>query len=227
MTLQPRNLYSEVLDGLRRMIESGEIREGERIPTERVLAERFGVSRTCVREALGALKLSGVIQGRPGAGTYLAKASPGGIDRSDLLLVEEGSPFEILESRKIIEPAIASLAARKATTADIARLAEAMENLRVSVEDAQSLTEADRQFHMCMAEATHNRILIRTLGQILDLMQRIYYPAVGIVGPHDGYYDTHNEVFRNVQERNSRGAERAMRAHLMAVELDLESLSGF
>ena len=227
MTLQPRNLYSEVLDGLRRMIESGEIREGERIPTERVLAERFGVSRTCVREALGALKLSGVIQGRPGAGTYLAKASPGGIDRSDLLLVEEGSPFEILESRKIIEPAIASLAARKATAAGIARLAEAMENLRVSVEDAQSLTEADRQFHMCMAEATHNRILIRTLGQILDLMQRIYYPAVGIVGPHDGYYDTHNEVFRNVQERNSRGAERAMRAHLMAVELDLESLSGF
>ena len=227
MTLQPRNLYSEVLDGLRRMIESGEIREGERIPTERVLAERFGVSRTCVREALGALKLSGVIQGRPGAGTYLAKASPGGIDRSDLLLVEEGSPFEILESRKIIEPAIASLAARKATTADVARLADAMESLRVSAEDEESLTEADRQFHMCMAEATHNRILIRTLGQILDLMQRIYYPAVGIVGPHDGYYDTHNEVFRNVQERNSRGAERAMRAHLMAVELDLESLSGF
>jgi len=227
MTLQPRNLYSEVLDGLRRMIESGEIREGERIPTERVLAERFGVSRTCVREALGALKLSGVIQGRPGAGTYLAKASPGGIDRSDLLLVEEGSPFEILESRKIIEPAIASLAARKATAADIARLADAVENLRMSAEDARSLTEADRQLHMCMAEATHNRILIRTLGQILDLMQRIYYPAVGIVGPHDGYYDTHNEVFRNVQERNSKGAERAMRAHLMAVELDLESLSDF
>jgi len=216
-----------VLHGLRRMIERGEIREGERIPTERVLAERFGVSRTCVREALGALKLSGVIQGRPGAGTYLAKASPGGIDRSDLLLVEEGSPFEILESRKIIEPAIASLAARKATAADISRLADAMENLRVSAEDAESLTEADRQFHMCMAEATHNRILIRTLGQILDLMQRIYYPAVGIVGPHDGYYDTHNEVFRNVQERNSKGAERAMRAHLMAVELDLESLSDF
>jgi DNA-binding FadR family transcriptional regulator len=227
MTLQPRNLYSEVLHGLRRMIESGEIREGERIPTERALAERFGVSRTCVREALGALKLSGVIQGRPGAGTYLAKASPGGIDRSDLLLVEEGSPFEILESRKIIEPAIASLAARKATTADVARLADAMESLRVSAEDEESLTEADRQFHMCMAEATHNRILIRTLGQILDLMQRIYYPAVGIVGPHDGYYDTHNEVFRNVRERNSKGAERAMRAHLMAVELDLESLSDF
>ena len=216
-----------MLDGLRRMIENGEIREGERIPTERVLAERFGVSRTCVREALGALKLSGVIHGRPGAGTYLAKVSPGGIDRSDLLLVEEGSPFEILESRKIIEPAIASLAARKATAADIARLADAMENLRVSAEGAESLTQADRQFHMCMAEATHNRILIRTLGQILDLMQRIYYPAVGIVGPHDGYYDTHNEVFRNVRERDSRGAERAMRAHLMAVELDLESLSDF
>ena len=227
MMLQPRNLYSEVLDGLRKMIENGEIREGERIPTERVLAERFGVSRTCVREALGALKLSGVIQGRPGAGTYLAKVSFGGIDRSDLLLVEEGSPFEILESRKIIEPAIASLAARKATAEDIARLADAMENLGVSAEDAESLTEADRQFHMCLAEATHNRILIRTLGQILDLMQRIYYPAVGIVGPHDGYYDTHNEVFRNVRERNSRGAERAMRAHLMAVELDLESLSDF
>ena len=227
MMLQPRNLYSEVLDGLRKMIENGEIREGERIPTERVLAERFGVSRTCVREALGALKLSGVIQGRPGAGTYLAKVSPGGIDRSDLLLVEEGSPFEILESRKIIEPAIASLAARKATAEDIARLADAMENLGVSAEDAESLTEADRQFHMCLAEATHNRILIRTLGQILDLMQRIYYPAVGIVGPHDGYYDTHNEVFRNVRERNSRGAERAMRAHLMAVELEWESLSDF
>ncbi len=227
MMLQPRNLYSEVLDGLRRMIENGEIREGERIPTERVLAERFGVSRTCVREALGALKLSGVIQGRPGAGTYLAKVSPGGIARSDLLLVEEGSPFEILESRKIIEPAIASLAARKATANDIARLADAMERLRTSAGEPESLTAADRQFHMCMAEATHNRILIRTLGQVLDLMQRIYYPAVGIVGPHDGYYDTHNEVFRNVQERNSRGAERAMRAHLMAVELDLESLSDF
>lgn len=227
MVLQPRNLYSEVLDGLRKMIESGEIREGERIPPERVLAERFGVSRTCVREALGALKLSGVIQGRPGAGTYLAKVSPGGIDRSDLLLVEEGSPFEILESRKIIEPAIAALAARKATAEDIARLVQAMERLHESAGDSESLTAADKQFHLSMAEATHNRILIRALGQILDLMQRIYYPAVGIVGPVDGYYETHNEVFKSVQARNSRGAERAMRAHLMAVELDLESLSDF
>lgn len=227
MTLQPRNLYSEVLDGLRKMIENGEIREGERIPTERVLAERFGVSRTCVREALGALKLSGVIQGRPGAGTYLAKVSPVGLAKSNLLLVEEGSPFEILESRKIIEPAIASLAARKATEKDIARLAEAMERLHESAGDPEALTQADRQFHMCMAEATHNRILIRTLGQILDLMQRIYYPAVGIVGPQDGYYDSHNEVFTHVRRRNSRGAERAMRAHLLAVELDLESLSDF
>ncbi len=227
MVLQPRNLYSEVLRGLRKMIESGEIREGERIPPERVLAERFGVSRTCVREALGALKLSGVIQGRPGAGTYLAKASRVGIDRSDLLLVEEGSPFEILESRKIIEPAIAALAARKATAEDIARLVQAMERLHESSGDPESLTAADKQFHLSMAEATHNRILIRTLGQIIDLMQRIYYPAVGIAGPSDGYFETHNEVFKNVQARNSRGAERAMRAHLMAVELDLESLSDF
>lgn len=225
VVVQTRNLYSDVLEDLRRMIANGEIREGERLPTERALADRFGVSRACVREALSALKLAGVVRGKPGAGTYLVKATAKGIDRSGLLLMEEGSPFEILESRKIIEPAIASLAARKATGADVKRLGVALEYLEDAAGDEKSLVFADKQFHMELAEATHNRILVRTLGQILDLMERTYYAEIGNVGRPDGYYDTHSEVFRNVQARDWKGAERAMRAHLVAVEADLENRS--
>lgn len=223
MTVQTRNLYSEVLDGLKAMIENGEIRAGERIPTERVLADRFGVSRTCVREALSALKLSGVVSGKPGAGTYLVTAAAEGIGRSGLLLVEEGNPFEILESRKVIEPALASLAARKATGKDIDNLQRALDAMRASAGKYEALIMADRQFHMSLAEAAHNRILVKTLAQILELMQRTYYTEIREAGHGDGYLDSHSEVFRNVQARDWRGAERAMRAHLMAVEADLES----
>lgn len=225
MTVQTRNLYSEVLDGLKAMIDNGEIREGERIPTERVLADRFGVSRTCVREALSALKLSGVVSGKPGAGTYLVTAAPDGIDASDLLLTEEASPFEILESRKVIEPALASLAARKATGQDIEDLQTALDAMRMATGSQEALVRADRQFHMSLAKATHNRILVRTLGQMLELMQRTYYSEVREAGHGDDYFDSHSEVYRNVQARDWKGAERAMRAHLAAVEADLEGRS--
>jgi DNA-binding FadR family transcriptional regulator len=111
VAMEPRRLYRQVAEQIRMLIDSGELPAGERLPAERELAERFGVSRPTVREALIVLEVEGRVQIRMGSGVYISGKSP----MPAAILPDEDSdgPFEILQARCIVESALAEEAARR------------------------------------------------------------------------------------------------------------------
>lgn len=154
--VEPRRLYLQIADQLRSLIAAGEFPPGSRLPAERDLAKRFGVSRPTLREALIALEVEGYVVVRPGAGilvTAQKHAPPGGAD-------DEG-PLEILRARIVIEGEIAAEAAAIMEPKDIAALEQILVAMKAPAQDEGTRVEADRQFHRYIVTKLANKVLLR------------------------------------------------------------------
>jgi DNA-binding FadR family transcriptional regulator len=164
--------YEQIAATLEAEIRSGVLGPGDRLPSERDLAQRMGVSRATVREALGALQLAGLVETRQGAGSFVAGAPPA-LPR--LAIAADASPSAVLDARVIFEPAIVSLAAR-AVRSDgaIERLLEVMAASDDPADPAQRQrwSDADRAFHRRFADATGNPVLIAIAGHVAELMDQ-------------------------------------------------------
>ncbi len=159
---------------LRETILRGELAEGSPLPTERELGERSGLSRASVREALRILESEGLIQTRPGRGGGASVKQPtaDAIARSVGLYVR-GHRMRLaalLETREAIEPAIARLAAVNRTPEDIVRLAETQTRLKESMKDRRAYLEANIDWHMAIADSSHNEPLIGFMAAISDVI---------------------------------------------------------
>jgi GntR family transcriptional repressor for pyruvate dehydrogenase complex len=166
---RPRRLSEEVSGDLQRRIARGEIRPGDRLPTEKALGEAFGVSRAVVREAIARLKADGLIETRQGSGAFVVEAPK----EINLRFWKGAGPAlgelrDIFELRAMVEGAVAELAAQRRDDDDLSAMHE---HLR-AMDDALKLgidgTEADDKFHVAMARATHNSYigrLVEFLGQ--------------------------------------------------------------
>src|SRR6478672_517201 len=156
-------LYERIASRLAEDVRSGALAPGERLPGERELARRLGVGRSSVREAIAALQVDGVVVTRPGSGTYVADAPP--VARGEDTAADV-SPSALLEARALVEPRIAALAAQRAgqggRDAESERLLDAMES------GALPWNDADRLFHLRLAELTANPVLAALAGQISD-----------------------------------------------------------
>lgn len=153
-------------------IRAGALAAGDRLPSERDLAQRLGVSRATVREALGALQLGGLIDTRHGAGSFVAEFAPG---PTELAIAADASPSAVLEARAIFEPEIAALAAGSGRPDDVIdRLLDVMASSDDSEdpEQRQRWSDADREFHRQFALATGNGVLIAIAEHIAALMDQ-------------------------------------------------------
>jgi DNA-binding FadR family transcriptional regulator len=161
-TIDNRRLYRQIADQMTHLLKAGEYQAGERLPAERLLAERFAVSRPTMREALIALEVEGLIEIRGGSGVFVSNRLS--IPVSDLPPATDDlptpGPFEVLFARDLIEPDIAALAARNATSEHVAVLAQMVGNMACcSANDIRRL-EYDREFHFALAEACGNSALL-------------------------------------------------------------------
>lgn len=162
-TIEPRRLYRQIADQLRVLIEQGEYPVGSRLPPERDLAAKLGVSRPSVREALIALEIEGLVEVRMGSGIYvLPRVLPG---RSAVMA--EG-PLEIIRARQTIESELAALAARQVTPDLVAGLRESLALMREESAAGRVPTEGDRLFHTRIAAATENSVLLRVVSELFD-----------------------------------------------------------
>jgi GntR family transcriptional repressor for pyruvate dehydrogenase complex len=160
-------LYRRLADAIAAEIEAGKHRLGERLPTERELADQFGVSRPTLREALIALEMLGMIETRHGTGIYVTRTSlPHAAQAFDF----EIGAFELIEARRLFEGEAAALAATSIEPAEI----EELERLLVAMEDADELRgeTADREFHLVIARATGNGAIIATVENLWELRNR-------------------------------------------------------
>ena len=213
--------YQRLAAQLLGLIAQGEFKVGERLPSERALAERFDVSRTSVREATIALELQGVVEVRGGSGIYVTHASGLATAPSVFMPATEPGPFELLRARCLIESEIASVAAVTRQDADLDRIFAALAAMREHMDDKLANESADRLFHLRIAEATGNSVLLQMVtglwdharGPLWSQMESHFHTTELRVASQED----HQRVFTALLARDAEGARTAMRAHLERV----------
>lgn len=160
--------YQKLAAQMLSLIAQGEFGLGERLPSERALAERFDVSRTSVREATIALELQGVVEVRGGSGVYVTRR-PGDQDNSPAYMPVTGpGPFELLRARCLIESEIAAVSAENRKDSDLDRIFGALVEMRKHMDDKVANEAADRLFHLHIAESTGNSVLLQMVTAMWD-----------------------------------------------------------
>lgn len=215
-------LYQTIADDLERAIQIGRYAPGARLPSERELAEQYGVSRPVVREAIIVLELQRLVQRRHGAGVFVNAAvmrdAHAGGDA-------EAGPFEVIEARRLLEGEIAALAATTATPKHLEELDAILSRIGDQRLDQAAREQADRAFHVTLARATNNDVLAAMVEDLWDRRYRsqlcIYFftraREAGIQPPED----EHRPVLEALRARDPEAARAAMRDHLTRVTENL------
>jgi DNA-binding FadR family transcriptional regulator len=213
--VEPRRLYRQIADQIRALIADGEYTPGERLPPERDLAKQLGVSRPSLREALIALEMETLLDVRVGSGIYVTQ--PGKARRSAELAGASG-PFEVVRARRLIEGECAALAARVATPAQLRGVREAHAAVVEESKRDHNPLEADRMFHMRVAEAGGNSALVLVVQTLWDqrmgpmyrtLERKLEYPMMAADTIRE-----HKAIVAAIARHDARGARRAMHLHM-------------
>ena len=224
--IRSSKVYERIVEQIEQRILSGTLRSGDRLPTERELAEQFQASRTAVREAMKTLAQKGLVDMRPGRGTIVIDGTTQAMRHSLGLMMrvgQAGGSDELVEVREILEPEIAALAASRANQDHIAALQDAVQVMDDSLEAADSYIAADNDFHRALAKATQNTLILAFVDSIVGLLseQRTHIFAVS-GGPERGQIH-HKHLLDAIVRQDSEAARVAMRAHLQQVRTDVET----
>lgn len=216
-------LYEQIVQQVEESIVKGVLKPGDQLPPERELAEEFGVSRTAVREAVKALREKGLVEAYPGRGTFITDGTSHAIrqslDRVTKIGQPEGSVF-LAEVRAILEPEIAALAAVRASEQELASMRGPIAVMDEARKDPDAFIEADLDFHLALAEAAANPLILSLIDSIVALLRE---QRLGIFrvegGPERGQYH-HKRILEAIERHDPEGARKAMRAHLQQVRED-------
>ncbi len=215
-------LYEKIVEQIETQILKGKLHYGDRLPTERELAEHFHVSRTAVREAVKALREKGLVQGHPGRGTFITDGTARAVRHSLGWMLKMGATdgaVNLTEAREILEPEIAALAAKRATKEQIATMRDAVAAMDAALNDADAFVEADLDFHLALAQATQNSLIPTLLDPIVDLLREERKSTFARGGAAHGQRH-HKIILDAIVRHNAEAARAAMRAHLRQVRKD-------
>ncbi len=216
---RPR-LYEVVAKQLQGLITYGRLKAGDRLPPERELVRRFQVSRASVRDAIRALEVMGLVRSRQGEGTVVQEISAESLitPLSAALAPKRELIAELLEIRKIVEPAFAARAAAHATPEEIASMQDVLRRQRLKTRRRESPIEEDSEFHYFVAMASRNSVVNRVVDVLMDLMRESQVRSLQVEGRLERSLEGHARVLRAVERRSPRAAEVAMRRHLADIE---------
>jgi GntR family transcriptional repressor for pyruvate dehydrogenase complex len=217
VTREPR-LSDKVADLILETILSRRLKVGDKLPSERELAEQFGVSRTVVREAVRGLAAKGVIEVRTGSGLRVAAVDASSVQESVSLFLR-GAPIDlerVHEVRVVLEVHMAGLAAKRVTQADIVRLRGAHEHMNTDSGSAEERARDDLAFHRDIAVATHNELFVLLLDAIASSLVEIMRDNLGS-GSTPMALDQHGRILEGIVARDADAAREAMAKHLEGV----------
>jgi GntR family transcriptional repressor for pyruvate dehydrogenase complex len=224
-------IYVNVMNQVKSLIDDGSLNPGDRLPPERELAAMLAVSRTSVRQAIAALEAQGILEMRQGDGTYVVEAGAGEevIEAfSRFLIQEQISPKEILETRKIVEVAIARICAERASSEYVAKLQSLLERRRMAERRDASLADMNRDLHMAIAEGTENRGLMRVMEVLLGMMNANMWPRLKRMSEQrerrvEEHLDQHEMLVEAIANRDAELAGRRMEEHLQTIEKEMNA----
>ena len=204
---------------------SGGLRPGERLPPERELCERLGVSRTVVREALNLVEARGLISIEHGRGAVVSGGEPRAVrDTLGLLLrVRPKKLWELLEMRGILEVEVAGLAAQRAGPEDVEEMRARVEKMRGSIDAPEGYVDADGEFHARLARAARNGVLLTMLEPVVDFLRASRRVSAARPGNARRALLEHEQILGSVESGDAEGARREMSGHLANTARDIEA----
>jgi GntR family transcriptional repressor for pyruvate dehydrogenase complex len=218
--IKRRRLYQDIVGQIQGFIQEGILKPGDRLPSERELAERLQVSRSSLREAMRALELQGLVVSRPGAGTFVTTDS---LDTLNSIIVSSLTEARdalnnIFEVRHLLEPQIAALAAERATQEDTQRMADALDQQEQQLARGETGVEGDTAFHFAVAQATRNGALVQVMSTISDILRQSRDQSLQTPGRPQRSLASHKQMLDMILEGNVEGAMSAMEHHILEVE---------
>lgn len=212
-----RKLYQQAAAAIAARVQRGDYRPGQRIPSERELAEEHNVSRPTIREALIALEVTGLVRSRHGSGIFVVDSPPAGA----LSLSLDIGAFELTEARRLFEGETAALAALSITDPELERLESLIVDMERENQEGVAGERADREFHLVIARATGNSAVVGVIESLWDaryssplcahMLERARSAGV------QPRIDEHQVILRALRDRDPAASRLAMRDHLKRV----------
>jgi len=216
-------LYEQIVQQIEDSVLNGSLKPGDQLPAERDLAQRLGVSRTAVREAVKALREKGLVEAYSGRGTFITDGTSQAARQSFDLMVkigqQEGAPH-MAELRLILEPGIAALAAARIEEPELVALRETVAVMDRAQKDPGAYIEADLDFHLALAEAAANPLILSLIDSIVGLLREQRIKIFNVEGgPQRGQLH-HKRILEAMERHDPEMARSAMHAHLEQVRQD-------
>ena len=224
--IRTSRLYEQIVQQIEESIVKGDLKAGDQLPAERDLAQRFGVSRTAVREAVKALREKGLVEAYSGRGTFITDGTTQAVRQSLDLMVKIGQPegsTHLAEVRAILEPEIAALAAIRIQEPELSTMREAVTTMDRAFKDPEAYIEADLDFHLALAEGAANPLILSLLDSIVGLLREQRLRIFKVPGGPERGQIYHKRILDAVERHDSEKSREGMRAHLYQVLEDSQT----
>ncbi len=210
--------YEEIVRQLQSLIAQGQLKPGDRLMTERELAQEFGVSRVTVRQALSVLQAMGLVESRIGNGTFARTRVPTVTVLASMLNPPKSTLLDQLELRRLIEPEVARLAADRASPSHLREMAGFIELQRERLKQGRPFVEEDSAFHLAIARSSGNDLLVRMMESIHELLRESREQSLRTKDAMERSLAGHRRIIDAVRRHDPKAAQRAMLRHVLEVE---------
>ncbi|MGA7907435.1 MAG: FadR/GntR family transcriptional regulator [Candidatus Sulfotelmatobacter sp.] len=213
-------LMDTVAHRIEQLVRNGDLKAGDRLPPEPELAQVLRVSRSSLREALKGLMYLGLIKSRPGDGTYIQSSLTRVLNQHFqwMILLNEVKHLEVYELRKIIEPEVAALAAKRATHADLERLEAALDGMAQGRGNPEVFRAFDIQFHDAFAQASGNVAIQTTMRMLYHATSEARKATMPFIDNWDRHWQRHERVFRCIRDHKPELSRKAVLEDLQYAE---------
>lgn len=221
--IKNKKVYEQIIDQIQEMVMTGELKRGDKLPSERSLSEQLGVSRTSVREALRALDVIGLTESRQGGGNYIRDNFENSLFQplSVMFMLQQSSAEEILSLRKVLEIEAATLAAERITPKYTLELTQLITALKEATHEEQRVA-IDKEFHYKIAKASGNFLLLNTLNAISTLVEYFIKDARASIlsggEKSDLLIKQHEDMCKAIVSHDPEAAILAMKKHFDLIE---------
>jgi GntR family transcriptional repressor for pyruvate dehydrogenase complex len=221
----PGTLVRRLAEELQEQILSGALRRGDRLPSERELGTRYGLSRNVVREAVKLLSERGLVASQTGRGTFVADGLNSDAVATSLELTARGSArgySDLVAVRRLIEHEVVRLAAANRDEDDLAELEAAHAEMDRALDHSERFVSADQRFHRALAQATKNQILVVLIDAIVDVLQESRRLIYRVEGAPERGQQQHSEILAAIRDRDPGRAGELMHQHLQEIARDID-----
>jgi len=232
----------QIVDQITDLIEEGKLKNGDKLPTERVLSKNFNVSRATIREAMSALEISGLVDSKGSQGYFITTDASDRLVNNIILrdLIKNHSPFEVFETRSEIEPIIGAMAANKRNREELEELRNSLEKLNslgrnllhstVSTVDGSQkfdeYMEEDRNFHLVISKSAHNSVIYYLYNNVSFMLKEKMWKimkkkSLMKEGNIEKFEREHTDIFNAIRDKDPVTTKRLIKEHMKNIENDM------